>query len=107
MTNKQIIMINSIELMKAGKIAGSGKIVTTENGNTFELPEAIHTFQHWKQCGYSVIKGSKAVAAFPIWKHVIKKLKDENGNFTGETSQKMIMKKAAFFAASQVEPLKC
>lgn len=105
MTNQKIIFIESMKLFKSGKIAGSGKFVTSDNGNTFELPEAIHTFQCWKEYGFKVKKGSHAIAKFPIWKHVIKKVKDTEGNFTGETSAKMILKTSAFFAASQVEPL--
>lgn len=49
MTNEQIIFNNSIELMDAGIIKGTGRfiIVEDENGQKKEMPEPepIHTYQ--------------------------------------------------------------
>ena len=63
MTNAQIILSNSIDLMKKGILNGTGKFfeVIDENGKkiTIEIPEEIHTFQAWKSLGYCVKKGEK------------------------------------------------
>lgn len=87
MTNTQIIYENSVILAMSG---------------TIKPGEEIHTFQRWKAMGYSVRKGEKAVAKFPIWKMGTKK------NDEGETEEtgRMFMKMSAFFSASQVEPLR-
>ena len=34
------------------------------------MPELIHTYQKWKELGYQVRRGEKAIAKFPIWKYV-------------------------------------
>lgn len=117
MTNDEIIMKASFELMKDGKIGTSGRtlIKVDKDGNETEVPEpeAIHTFQYWKQFGYSVKKGQKAVAAIQIWKNTTKKVdvegKDrQTGEIVTETVDvnKMIRKVAYFFSASQVERTK-
>ena len=85
-TNAQIITENTIILAMVGKIQPN---------------EEIHTFQHWKSLGYSVRKGEKAVATFPIWKYATKKKSDEDE----EPSGKMFLKNSAFFASSQVEAM--
>ena len=54
--------------------------------------------------GYSVKKGEKAVARFPIWKGSERAVKDEGGNGLDEKELKMFRKEACFFSASQVEP---
>ncbi len=112
MTNAQIIFNESIKLMESGIIRGTGKfmesIITDEDGNekkeTFELPEEIHTFAAWKELGRSVKKGQKAKAAFTIWKHTSRTVKDEDGN--EEEKANMFMKKAFFFTIDQTEPTK-
>lgn len=119
MTNAQIIMNESISLMEQGILKGSGHFaeVETESGKmTIELPEEIHTFNGWKQLGYSVKKGEKSSIKFPIWKHTTKFLKTDtespelnamNANINNQGGeQRMFMKTAAWFTFSQVEPIK-
>ena len=106
MTNAMLIFNNSVELMEQGIIGTTGRTVVVEdqNGNKKELkePEAIHTYAKWKELGYQVQKGQKAVASFCIWKHTVKEANDE----TKEDESKMFMKKASFFKISQVEKMK-
>ena len=103
MTNAMIIFNNSVEFMEQGIIGTTGRTVVVEdqNGNKKELkePEAIHTYAKWKELGYQVQKGQKAIASFCIWKHTVKEASDE----TKEDESKMFMKKASFFKFSQVE----
>lgn len=119
MTNAQIILNESIRLMNDGILKGSGQyaeIETADGTMTIELPEAIHTFNGWKELGYSVKKGAKSSIKFPIWKHTVKFLNTDTGNETldkmnaqineqgGQTN--MFMKMSAWFTADQVEPIK-
>lgn len=116
MTNAQIILNESFRLMENGILRGSGRFGETPDGQLVELPEAIHTFEGWKKLGFAVKKGEKAVAKFPIWKHTRKMVSTDTGNAEldkanamingqgGET--RMFMKTAAWFTASQVEPIK-
>lgn len=67
------------------------------------MPEAIHTFALWKQLGYSVKKGEKAIAKFAIWKHTSKTVENEDGEEEEKTN--MFLKTAAFFKLSQVEKI--
>ena len=101
-----IVLLESVKLMEQGVLAPTGEkvIVEDENGNKKELdvPEEIHTYQVWKELGFQVQKGEKAVAQFPIWKYTSKKVeKDgvevEKGN--------IFMKTASFFKASQVKEI--
>lgn len=107
MTNEMIILHESVKLMENGVIAGTGEIIIVENADgtkkQLEMPEPIHTFQNWKELGYSVKKGEKAIAKFPIWKNIVKTVVDEN-NEEKERSR-MYMKTAAFFKFSQVEKI--
>jgi hypothetical protein len=119
MTNAQIILNESIRLMEEGLLNGSGKFaeIETEEGTaTIELPEAIHTFNGWKELGYSVKKGEKSNIKFPIWKHTVKFLNTNTGNadldkinqqINDQGGEKnMFMKMSAWFTAAQVEPIK-
>jgi hypothetical protein len=120
MTNAMIIFNESVRLMEEGKIKGTGKFITVENEDgtktELELPEELHTFQKWKELGYSVKKGEKAKATFSIWKHTTKMLNTNTGNAeTDKMNQqindqggesKMFMKLSAFFTFSQVQPIK-
>lgn len=113
MTNTQIIFNESMELMKAGIIKGTGRTFTFEdeagNKHTIEEPEPLHTFARWKELGYIVRKGEHAKAAFYIWKAGKGKAKEEDANADGENNQekfKMFMKKAFFFTFDQVEKTK-
>ena len=109
MTNVEIIRQKSMELMKEGVIGTTGRMIQVsivdENGEektiTVPEPEAIHTYATWKELGYQVQKGQKAVAQFTIWKYVTKKAENENE----QDENKMFMKKASWFKASQVEPI--
>ena len=93
MTNSGIILAHFMELVREGKLS------LIDN-----LPEPIHTFQIWKKLGYSVKKGEKAIAKFPIWKYTTKSVENEDtGKITEDSS--MFMKTAAFFKFSQVEKL--
>lgn len=105
MTNEQIIFNAACDLLKDGKINGTGRLllVQTPDGTetTIPEPEAIHTFQRWKSLGYSVRKGEKAVTKLSIWKHTTKPAETEEE----QPESRMFMKVSAFFAASQVEPI--
>jgi len=108
MTNAMIIFWNSVDLMNAGVIGSTGRTLTVAgpDGEEYEImePEPIHTFACWKNLGFSVKKGEKAVARFPIWKGAEKVIKDGDGNDTDETELKMFRKEACFFSSAQVEP---
>ena len=110
MTNNQIVFNASVELMKEGKISGSGEFVeiVKEDGSKemIEVPEAIYTYAAWKKLGYQVKKGSKAVASFPIWKYTEKQVEVEDPEIAKVDDgviSKMFMKKASFFTMAQVE----
>lgn len=104
MTNGMIIFNAQIELMEQGKIGTTGRVlkVQYEDGEkTFPEPEAIHTFNWWKQNGYKVRKGEHAVAALMIWKYITsKKADDEEAE---EADGKCYLKKAYFFSQAQVD----
>lgn len=119
MTNAQIILNESLSLMEQGILKGSGHFaeIETDNGTmTIELPEEIHTFQGWKNLGYSVKKGEKSSIKFPIWKHTTKMLKTDtespelnkmNEQINAQGGQtNMFMKLSSWFTAAQVEPIK-
>jgi len=109
MTNAEIILKNSCQLMKDGIIGTTGRILTmkTDDGKeiTMPEPEPIHTFQMWKELGYSVKKGEHAIAKIRIWKyHIDKEIMDENGEKEEEAGS-CFMKTAFFFKRDQVEPI--
>jgi len=110
MTNAMIIFLESVKLMEAGVIQGSGIKGLTPDGREIELPEQIHTYQAWKQLGYQVKKGSKAVAQFPVWKYIIDKMKEAEVGDDVDVEQNenkgyCHMKLASFFTKSQVEKI--
>lgn len=104
MTNADIIFTESQKLAKEGKIGYTGKVfeVVDADGKKIQVRETepIHTFANWKQKGFAVQKGQKAVAKITIWKYIGKINKE-----TGEDEGKMYMKTAAFFSSSQVEKI--
>ena len=104
MTNKQIIFAEEQNLAEQGKIKYTGRTVVFQEMDgepvEFKETEQIHTFAAWKELGYTVKKGQKAVAKFPIWKYVSKKNEETN-----KEDSKMFMKVAAFFSSSQVEKI--
>lgn len=103
MTNNMIILMERVELMKQGILDGTGVYMTVEdkdgNKQQVEIPEEIHTYAKWKQMGYQVQKGQKAITQVVIWKHTTRENED------GEDESKMFMKKASFFKQSQVEKI--
>lgn len=103
MTNGEIILRESLELMKQGVLKPTGRVFIQEleDGTKIEIqePEPIHTYNGWKELGYQVKKGEHAVASFPIWKYTTKK--DEE---TGEETQgRCWQRKAFWFTFDQVE----
>ena len=65
----------------------------------------------WKQLGYQVKKGSKAVAQFPVWKYITGKMKeaevrDDVDVENNENKGYCHMKVASFFTREQVEEIK-
>lgn len=108
MTNEMIILNESVKLMEEGIIGTTGrtfKMNVIQNGEEVEKevqePEPIHTYAGWKERGYQVQKGEKAIAQFTIWKHVTKKAKAEDE----QDETKMFMKRASWFKFSQVAPI--
>ena len=87
MTNNEMIFRATMELVLNGDI---------------QPDEEIHTFARWKALGFSVKKGEHAIVKIPIWKMGTKKDEDGEEKETG----RMFVKTSAFFATSQVEPLK-
>lgn len=120
MTNELIILHESLRLMEDGKLKGTGQYADVDFGNgmkaTIELPEEIHTFNGWKQRGFSVKKGEKSDIRIMIWKYTSKMLDTDTGNAETDKMNQMIneqggqsnmfRKVAAFFTAAQVEPIK-
>ena len=101
MTNEQIIFSNRLQLMNSGVIGTTGRNIVIEDSEGRKTitkePEEIHTYMEWKRRGYTVRHGEKCISRFTIWKNVPVKKEDE------EPKEKMIMKEAFFFKASQVE----
>lgn len=64
--------------------------------------EQIHTFAAWKDLGYSIKKGEKAITKLTIWKYAGKKDKETEE----ETDGHCFLKTACFFASHQVEERK-
>lgn len=114
MTNSQIIFERSIQLMEAGIIGTTGRMMKVayedENGDLVEKemlePEEIHTFADWKARGYFVNKGERAVARFDIWNYTNKpnKAAREKAAAAGEEIAEdphYYLKAACFFKMSQ------
>ena len=71
------------------------------------ITEEIHTFERWKELGFSVKKGEKSTIKFPIWKYGQPKTEqNEDGKTEIVKGGYCFMKTSAFFTAAQVEPLK-
>ena len=114
MTNNQTIFMESQKLAKEGKIAYTGRVILFNVGGVdmeYKETEAIHTFLDWKNAGYMVKKGEKAIAKFAIWNYTEKasKAKKEAMEKAGDDPDKKMphyyMKEAAFFSQSQVKKL--
>lgn len=65
------------------------------------IEEEVHTYKRWKDMGYQVKRGSKALFSCMIWKYVHTVDVDSE-----DETAKMFMHKASFFGRSQVEPIK-
>ena len=112
MTNEQIILNVRLQLMEEGKIGSTGRFfeMQGQDGTLKKVPEPeeIHSFSRWKECGYGVKKGEKAIAKVEIWKYAESK-KTVDGKLESdeeETKERIFKKSAFFFSASQVEPLR-
>ena len=92
-TNEQIIFNAQCALVDAGKIG------VDANG----LPEEIHTFQFWKDAGYRVRKGAKAVIELGIWKLATKKRKADDED--DDANPHFFLKRSWFFSRSQVDKI--
>ena len=104
-TNSEIILRQSLELLKQGILKPTGRVLVQElpDGTKLEIPEPepIHTYNGWKDLGYQVKKGEHAKAEFPIWKY--KGKKDEE---TGEEKEGTCYQRKAFwFTFDQVEKI--
>lgn len=87
MCNEEIIYRESCQLALDG-------VLKIDEGGI----EPIHTYAEWRNMGYQVKRGEKAIAAFEIWNYATKKKKgdgEEKGGY-------FYLKKASFFAKSQV-----
>ena len=104
MTNDEIIFKQSLELVKQGIIKTTGRTLIQElpDGTKVEVPEPepIHTFNGWKDLGYTVKKGEHAKAKFQIWKYTGQK--DEEGNEQKDGGH-CFLKTAFWFTFDQVE----
>ena len=104
MTNEQIIFNESQRLAKEGVIKYTGRVLKFVDMAGQEViykeTEQIHTYNAWKDMGFQVQKGQKAVAQFVIWKYS-GKINEE----TNEEEGRMFMKKASFFTIDQVKAI--
>lgn len=114
MTNEMIIFMESQKLAEAGVISYTGREYKAQDMDGNEIivkeTEPIHTFAAWKQKGYSVRKGQKAIAQFTIWKHTgprTEEVRTQDGESVEVADRgRMFMKQAIFFKFSQVDPIK-
>ena len=104
-TNAMIIFNASQQLLADGKLKPTGRMMEfeTPEGEVMMVPEAeaIHTYEHWKEIGYQVRKGEKAVASFQIWKYTKKgkEMPEDDAQEKGFC----FMKTAFWFSQSQVD----
>lgn len=108
MTNAEIIFNRAMALKNAGIIGGCGRFAVATDGNKVELPEDIHTFAAWKAAGFMVKRGEHAVDCFKIWKPINRRnaaVNDAADEEQVEVRPGMMLVKAYFFAAHQVQPI--
>lgn len=110
MTNAEMIMRESLELMKQGILAGVDTKFTDENGEevVVAIPEEIHTFDQWKKMGRIVKYGEHAVAKFPVWsptKKTQRMLEENDGKLDDKEKKeaRMYMRNASWFTFGQTE----
>jgi len=113
MTNKEIIAQEQDRLAEEGILKYTGRVIKVEldDGTIVNIKEVqpIHTYKAWKQLGYQVKKGEKAITKFAIWQFSTKKKKDEETENEEEITDalrgKYFMKVSAFFTDEQVEKI--
>lgn len=111
MTNEQIIFNRQQYLLSIGKLKPTGRVFQMQDGegNVIQMEEAeqIHTFAAWKELGFIVRKGEKAVDCFSIWKYSAGKKKEQPSEDEEQQQESghCFLKLSHFFAAHQVEPL--
>lgn len=105
MTNAMIVMTEQIRLQQEGILKFTGRMLQTPEGIEFPEIQPIHTYQVWKNMGYQVKKGSKAVAQFPIWKYVQNKKQAVETEEEAQAAGHCFMKMASWFTDEQVEPI--
>ena len=114
MTNEMIILNERLRLLEEGIIKSTGRTLEYKDDagkiHEYEEPEEIHSFAYWKNTGRVVKKGSKAIAAFPIWV-MSKKKKDDKEKEHAEVAaddekQKMYLKQTFFFTFDQTEEVR-
>lgn len=106
-TNLEIIETAKQELYNSGILKATGRYFTAKvNGEEVKLPEIeeIHTYAAWKELGYQVQKGEKAIASFKIWKYSAKS-KNRVGDEDGEEGGYCFLKLSHFFKFSQVKKI--
>ena len=81
MKNEMIVAIETQQLVEKGIIKSNAQ---------------INTYQGWKERGYQVRRGEKAISQFPIWKMVTSKK-------TGD--EIMFLKKSFWFSDNQVDKI--
>lgn len=103
MKNEITIMEHQEVLAKERKIKYTGRVLkfTTPMGEVIEYKETeqICTFMEWKNKGYKVIKGQKAVAKFPIWVPTKNKVGED------KIEIRFWLKNSAWFSESQVKKI--
>ncbi len=104
MTNAQIIFNESQRLAAEGIIKYTGRVFKMQDMAGDEVivkeTEEIHTYNAWKDMGFQVQKGEKAVAQFVIWKY-----RGKVNEETNEEEGQMFMKRASFFTRQQVKAI--
>ena len=102
MTNEQIVMSERINAMEKGLIGTTGRMLQTEDGQVIPEPEALYTFQAWKELGFKIIKGQHAVVTTKLWKKKKQKDSDSDGE-TIDMNRDYYLCKAFLFSSKQVE----
>lgn len=109
MTNEQIIFNNAVVLMENGIIGTTGRTFEVENEDgtkkNVQEPEPIHTFAAWRSLGFTVMRGQKAIAKFPIWRHQNAGIRKNRKTGAEEsTEKKMFLTDAFFFHRARWNP---
>ena len=93
MTNEQILLNVRYQLMEEGKIGSTGRFfeMQGEDGELKKVPEPeeIHSFSRWKEYGYGVKRGEKAIAKVEIWMRARRmrgRQKQKNGSLKRQPS---------------------